>query len=783
MSQQPPQNNNFLLFLVMICLFMMIWIPLRQRIWPDPPAAPTVTGKEDGKKDPAVVKLPVPTETPEAKLLTLGDAGKASKYNLRVVLDPLGGGVRSVKLNKFRAADEDGRPVLDEEGMDLVPGSANLHEPSHLLYHFPLNDKDAESRPLDTLGRRTWDVVTAEAGKVAFRTTIDGVVITKTYTLHEGDYHLGLQVDLTRPMGDAVRFRYQLTGAKGLPVEGKWYTSIFRNAMVGLEDDSGAISRVFQDLRQIDLWGGGTPVLRVDREEAERQRSKEQFIRYAGIGVQYFASVIAVDEQANKKFLRRATPSLETAVAKGKVKEKAVGGPVESLTLRSDDGKTETTIYVPADLKGKLGDVQAGEAVAVIYQTLSWDPALKECPKLAVDLRVGQEAQATHAMWENDISVRVTTEPVALAAGETVSHKYVLYNGPVKPSQLGQLRGDAAVAADVVERYSEKLKLYTLTDYQSPGWAGNVSGTIGWSKLVIFCTNVMHKVLGWLTVVIPSYGLSIIALTLLVRMMMFPLSLKQAAMGQKMQALQPELKLLAEKHKDDKAAYAQAQMELFRKNGVNPLGSCWVVLLQMPIFMGLYFALQESIQFRLASFWPTWIVNLAAPDMLFGWGRSIWLISRDADYGGLIYLGPYFNLLPLFAVALMVVQQKLMMPPPADKEQEFQQKIMRYMMIVMGIFFYKIAAGLCIYIITSTLWGFAERKFLPKAKAKPAGFSPDVISEVKAVAEKADVSPLSKKKAKKAAARAKKEEVVEAKGLGQRLSAWWNDVLEQAKKK
>ena len=116
----------------------------------------------------------------------------------------------------------------------------------------------------------------------------------------------------------------------------------------------------------------------------------------------------------------------------------------------------------------------------------------------------------------------------------------------------------------------------------------------------------------------------------MVRAMMFPLSRKQAMMGIKMQALQPQLKELQEKHKDDKQAFAADQMRIFRKNGVNPFGSCWVMLLQMPIFMGLYFSLQESIHFRLAPFWPTWITNLAAPDMLFEWGKHIPLLSRDA---------------------------------------------------------------------------------------------------------------------------------------------------------
>src|SRR5262249_37091751 len=144
--------------------------------------------------------------------------------------------------------------------------------------------------------------------------------------------------------------------------------------------------------------------------------------------------------------------------------------------------------------------------------------------------------------------------------------------------------------------------------------------------------------------------------------------------------------------------------------------TCWILLLQMPIFMGLYYALQESIVFRLAPFWPTWIVNLAAPDMMIYWGRSIWMISRDADYGGFLYLGPYLNLLPLFGVSPMLVQQKLMTPPPTDEQQEMQQKMMKWMMVFMGLMFYKVAAGLCIYFIASSLWGLAERQLLPKAK-------------------------------------------------------------------
>jgi YidC/Oxa1 family membrane protein insertase len=147
----------------------------------------------------------------------------------------------------------------------------------------------------------------------------------------------------------------------------------------------------------------------------------------------------------------------------------------------------------------------------------------------------------------------------------------------------------------------------------------------------------------------------------------------------------------------------------------------------MPIFMGLYFALQESTHFRLAEFWPTWIPNLAAPDMLINWTEHIPFISRVEDYGSIFYLGPYFNLLPVIAVALMIAQQKMMTPPPTDEQQAMQQKMMKYMMIFFGLMFYKVAAGLCLYFIASSAWGFCERKLLPKKKpetgepATPAG--------------------------------------------------------------
>ena len=167
----------------------------------------------------------------------------------------------------------------------------------------------------------------------------------------------------------------------------------------------------------------------------------------------------------------------------------------------------------------------------------------------------------------------------------------------------------------------------------------------------------------------------------------------------------------------DKTEFQQKKMKLMMANGVNPmsqLGGCLLMFAQMPIFMGLYYCLMENVFFRLESF--LWIPNLSAPDMLKWWTEKIPFISEPSSIGSTFYLGPYFNLLPIIAVSFMFVQQKLFTPPPTDEQQRMQQSMFKYMMIFMGFIFYKVAAGLCIYFITSSLWGLAERKLLPKPK-------------------------------------------------------------------
>ena len=102
----------------------------------------------------------------------------------------------------------------------------------------------------------------------------------------------------------------------------------------------------------------------------------------------------------------------------------------------------------------------------------------------------------------------------------------------------------------------------------------------------------------------------------------------------------------------------------------------------------------------------------AGPDKLFFW--KDWMIAFLADETA--WLGPFFNVLPVVTCLLFIVQQKLFTPPATDEQTAMQQKMMSYMTIFMGVMFFKVPAGLCLYFITSSLWSIAERKLIIKQK-------------------------------------------------------------------
>jgi YidC/Oxa1 family membrane protein insertase len=286
-----------------------------------------------------------------------------------------------------------------------------------------------------------------------------------------------------------------------------------------------------------------------------------------------------------------------------------------------------------------------------------------------------------------DSTCRLTSIVTKLEPQESLKHDYQVFVGPKLPALLEQYTASV----------DKKDDLGGLLYY---GWFDWVA------KPMVFVLGLFHMI-------VRNYGLAIIMLTVLVRLCMFPLSRKQALATKKMQELQPEMKKINEKHKGNAQERTRATQELWRKHNYNPMGGCLLVFVQLPIFMGLYRSLMVNVQLRGAGLLGEavrWCSNLAAPDMFMDWSGAMPAMLA-APTG---WLGPYLNILPLFTVGLFIWQQTMFMPPATDDNTALQQKIMKYMTLFMGVMFFKVAAGLCLYFIASSLWGIGERKLLPR---------------------------------------------------------------------
>jgi YidC/Oxa1 family membrane protein insertase len=686
-------------------------------------------------------------------------------YFLDAVLSTRGGGVRRVTLTEFYAADTLGRPT--DHKLELVQDDNIV--PNYLLHHFPYPEKK-DVPPAPTLGDMNWtwenrDAKSREQAVFSVVVPNTKIKITKTYELKPTDYHIGLTIDIVNlDDKDGMKFRYQLMGARGLPIEGGWYTSTHRSAVIGRVDNRGGLWRELEDAPRISTRMGGDEVLQGDG-----------FIQYGGVITQYFAALIVLDNKqpggvAQEKILEWARPSLESTEKPGQVI--AING-AEIIVKSSLKGEGIYTFHMLPRTVAFAKEKEINKDDDVVISFYEAGPR-----RIATWIRPGK----TLHPFDEDITVRVNTRLLELAPKESVAHKYLLYHGPVKTRLLSHLRGDRAVPEELVDRYTITLHLNTLTDYRSAGPFGWISQKIFFTDLIIAFTKLMHWLLYMLHTLVPIYGVNIIMLTVIVRGIMFPISRKQAYLSIKMQEIAPEMRKLQEKYKNDPRAKTEAMMDLYRKHGVNPLGGCLPLLMQMPVFLGLYFALQESIFFRLAPF--LWMPNLAAPDMFLWWGEGIPLISDPDNQGtsqmlcgiiplGIFYLGPYLNLLPIFAVILMLAQQKIMTPPPQDDQQAMQQKMFKWMMIVFGVMFYKVASGLCLYFIASSLWGLAERRLLPKKQPGTTLATPQPASPGQG----------GKGQGGKGWGTKPKSPDNNDDGAFQKLKNWWSDILDKAKKK
>ena len=204
-----------------------------------------------------------------------------------------------------------------------------------------------------------------------------------------------------------------------------------------------------------------------------------------------------------------------------------------------------------------------------------------------------------------------------------------------------------------------------------------------------------------------SYGLAIIAITVIIKLLFWPLTNASTRSMKRLAALQPQMKAIQEKYKDDPRKMNMKTMEFMKEHKVSPLGGCLPLLLQIPVFFGFYTMLQSAIELRGAKF--LWVCDLSQSDTIF------------------FIAGFPVNPLPLLMGATMLWQARL--TPASPGMDPSQQAIMKYMPLMMVVFLYNFSAGLTLYWTVQNLLSIAQMKITrtepekgttpPAAGAKP----------------------------------------------------------------
>ncbi|RZQ55846.1 membrane protein insertase YidC [Pseudidiomarina tainanensis] len=244
----------------------------------------------------------------------------------------------------------------------------------------------------------------------------------------------------------------------------------------------------------------------------------------------------------------------------------------------------------------------------------------------------------------------------------------VLYpTATVAPGAEAQIRSTLFVGPkdqDAMALVAEDLNL--TVDY----------GFLWWLAQPIF------KLLQLVQSVLINWGLSIIAITIIIKALLYPLTKAQYVSMAKMRMIQPKMQALRERYGDDRQKMSQAMMKMYKEEKVNPLGGCLPMLLQLPIFLALYWVLLESVELRHAPLF-LWINDLSAKD-------------------------PYF-ILPILMGASMFIMQKLQPTPATDP---MQQKLLQYMPVIFTVFFLWFPAGLVLYWLSSNLITIGQMQWI-----------------------------------------------------------------------
>ncbi|KRA53101.1 membrane protein insertase YidC [Devosia sp. Root635] len=307
-----------------------------------------------------------------------------------------------------------------------------------------------------------------------------------------------------------------------------------------------------------------------------------------------------------------------------------------------------------------------------------WATAVLPKPDAAINALFSWKNTGSYDDYQTSF---VETTPVTVAPGATVTHESYLFAGA---------KEEAVISAYQTDYGFDRLEL--MIDW-------------GWFS---FITKPMYYLLSFLYGIIGNFGVAVLCVTVIVKAIFFPLASRSFASMAAMRRVQPEMKAIQERFKDDRPAQQQAMMELYRKEKINPLSGCWPILIQIPVFFSLYTVIFISLDMRHAPFFG-WIQDLAAPDptnifTLFG------LIPWDPTV--LPFIGSFLHLgiWPVIMGITMWVQMKLN-PPPPDPTQAM---IFNWMPVIFTFMLGTFPAGLVIYWAWNNTLSVTQQYFIMK---------------------------------------------------------------------
>jgi len=288
----------------------------------------------------------------------------------------------------------------------------------------------------------------------------------------------------------------------------------------------------------------------------------------------------------------------------------------------------------------------------------------------------------TNATSSDAFQATMVYPAAVLAPGKALEQQVFLYAGPKEYRLLARIGSDFNNNIDLVMGYSGFFGFF--------------------AKALLLTMNWFHNVLRF------SYAWAIIAITVIIKSVFWPLTQASTRSMKRMQELQPQMKAIQEKYKEDPVKMNRKTMEFMKENKVSPLGGCLPMLLQIPVFFGFYRMIQSAIELRGASF--LWIHDLAKPDTLF--------FIPGTTFP--------FNLLPLIMGVTMLWQAR--MTPISPGMDPAQAKIMKYMPLMFMVFLYNFSAGLTLYWTVQNLLTIAQTKLTRTTSAKPAPAAAPVLT-------------------------------------------------------